>query len=114
MNGGLVSRFWSFGKIWGILVLFSMYMVMLFTDWNSPIKIWLSAGWVGRKSFWAVWAVYGLPLWALAIILFPHVLRDLTTKPQPPMYTPVPSEPFAFFGWLMMGFSYVALLVFKA
>lgn len=114
IKGGLIAPFWSIGKVAAIVVLLSMYAVMYFTEWTNPIPLWLSSPWViNRRIFWAVWAIYGLPLWATAIVLFPHVLRDAIRKPQLTLYQPMPSEPFAIFGWLLLFFSYIALLAFK-
>lgn len=111
--GGTVAPFWSAGKFAAIAVLLSMYCVMLFAGWKYPLDIWLSYGAMARRRFWPTWVAYGLPLWALAIILFPHVVRDLVAEPTPPLYLRPTSDPYTWFGWAMLGFAYVVLYFFN-
>ncbi|MBI3897422.1 MAG: hypothetical protein HY308_03890 [Gammaproteobacteria bacterium] len=108
-DGGTGARFWSPNKLVAIAVLLSMGVVMLLVDWENPLTVWLSHGRMARRSFSAVWAVYGLPLWSVAVILFPQVARDLA-KPNA-VLLPTSSWPYALFGWVMLSFSCAVLLV---
>jgi hypothetical protein len=112
-----VSSFWSLGKVAAILVALSIYGLILFLDWNPSYKALLSRppalfGY-GGYSYLArkMWPMLGVPLWALAIVLFPHVIRR-RLGPKPSFIEPMPDSLFALPGWILFAYSYFSLLVY--
>lgn len=105
VDGDLTGGFWSLSKVAAIATLLALYWISLTGNWNSLPSYWLARGYVYIAS--KLWSIYGLSLWALAIILFPRIVRDLLAKPSG--FQPFPYEMYAVFGWLFFGYSYLAL-----
>lgn len=106
VDGDLTGRFWSLSKVAAIVTLLSLYWISLTGNWNSLPSYWLARGsYVYAAS--KMWSIYGLSLWALAIILYPRIVRDLLAKPSG--FQPFPHEMYAVFGWIFFGYSYLAL-----
>ena len=106
VDGDLSGRFWSLSKIAAIATLFSIYWISLTSDWDSLPSYWLTRGSYAYLAS-KMWSIYGLSLWAVAIILYPRIVRDLLAKPSG--LQPFPHEMYALFGWIFLGYSYIAL-----
>lgn len=107
VDGDLTGRFWSLSKVAAIVALLSIYWISLTGTWDSLPSYWFARG---SYVYFAtrMWSIYGLSLWALAIILYPRIARDLWAKPSG--FQPLPYEMYAVFGWILFGYSYLALI----
>jgi len=108
-----VSAFWSPGKVAAILVAASIYGLILFLDWKPAYKGRFSwVAWVGYTVVaWRAWPLFGAPLWALAVVLFPHIIRR-RFAPKPFFIEPLPDSLFALPGWILFAYSYLSLLIY--
>src|SRR5258706_9488328 len=93
-DGISVDPFWTPGKIAAILVTVSIYGLILFHDWNPSFEQWLHrriALFGYNPVAWRLWPLLGVPLWALTVALFPHILKRMFA-PKPLFIEPFPDS----------------------
>lgn len=106
----------STAKWWALAALAVLYVAALSVQPVNPFEIWLnqdlSSRHLGQRLIYrgaiTAWAAYGLPHWAVAIILYPRVVRDLAVSLS--KRAPELTDVYSAFGWGLLAFSYIVFL----
>ena len=67
------------GSAAAALCVAALFVTAASVEWANPWRAWVEAGGVGvlNRAWPLIWALFALPLWALALIAFPAAARDL-------------------------------------
>jgi len=91
-----------------------LYGLMAWVEWTSPARLWqqqAADSAAAHRMLPAIWAVYGLPLWAAAIVCWPWALRNLLACCFSHAGN-LPAEAYQALGWALMGFAWLVFGVF--
>lgn len=94
------------GQIAALAALPALFAGMVWIDWMNPWRAWLQAlpSPAAHRMLPAVWAMFSLPLWAVAIICCPHAARDLCSLVSHRL-AKASLRWFQALGWVLLTFS---------
>lgn len=88
-----------------LATVFVLFALMAAIDWTNPLQLWLQtlSSPAAHRMLPAVWAMFSLPCWAVAVICCPHAARDVGALVSRALAA-APLRWFQSFGWLLLAF----------